>query len=54
MPNKSSRSRVREQVYAGSSSTWRAFARSALQYLWPGLFFIISFATVAALTLQRP
>jgi hypothetical protein len=54
MPYKNPRSRAREQPYAGSSSTRKALARRALKYFWPGLFFIISFATVAALALQRP
>ena len=45
---------VREQLYAGSSSSRRALARRALKSLWPGLFFIISLATVVALALQRP
>ena len=54
MTNEKPRGSVREQFYSGSSSTRRAFARKALKYLWPGLFFIISVATVAALALQRP
>jgi hypothetical protein len=41
-------------VYAGSSSTRRALARRALNYLWPGLFFIFSFAIVAAFAFQAP
>jgi hypothetical protein len=43
-----------EGVYAGSSSTRRALARRALNYLWPGLFFIFSFAIVAAFAFQAP
>jgi hypothetical protein len=43
---------VRKQLYAGLNSTPRALARRALNYLWPGLFFIFSLATVAAFALQ--
>jgi hypothetical protein len=45
---------IREQLYAGSSSTRRALTSRALGYLWPGLFFIFSFGTVAAFALQAP
>jgi hypothetical protein len=54
MPNEKPRGNGREQFYARSRSTRRALAGRALKYLWPGLFFIISFATLAALALQRP
>jgi hypothetical protein len=44
----------RKQLYGGSSFTPRALARRALNYLWPGLFFIFSFAIVAAFAFQAP